>query len=127
MPERGINKTADAIVVCIAPDVCKTPVGSAVVPIPYPIISKFDTSKGTSKNTNFEGQPVFHFDSHLPNVTGDEAGTAGGIISGVNRGICNPVEHSSTVRINGQWSIRHGDLMDMNLSLIHISEPTRPY
>lgn len=112
--KRAVNKTAEAIVICLCPDVCKTPMGPAVVPVPYPIISKFDLAQNTSPDVNFEGAPVFHLESYLSTVTGDEAGVAGGVASAVNKGCCRPVEHSSTLRTNGKWVVRHGDLMEMN-------------
>jgi hypothetical protein len=114
MAERAVNKVAEAIVICSSPDVCKTPMGPNLVPVPYPIIAKFDSSQVTAGQTNFEGNAVFHMGSHLPNVQGDEAGVGGGVISGVNMGCCKPIEHSSTVRVEGQWIVRHGDMMDMN-------------
>ena len=47
-------------------------------------------------------------------MQGDEPGVGGGLISGVNRGACRPVEHSKSVRVEGQWLVRHSDLMVMN-------------
>jgi hypothetical protein len=114
MAERATNKTAEAIVICQSPDICKTPMGPNLVPVPYPIIAKFDSSQLTAGQTNFEGNAVFHMGSYLPNVQGDEAGVGGGVTSGVNMGCCKPVEHSSTLRVEGQWVVRHGDMMDMN-------------
>ncbi|WP_089728019.1 PAAR-like domain-containing protein [Candidatus Thiosymbion oneisti] len=62
----------------------------------------------------FGGQPVFTMGSYLPTVQGDELGVGVGLISGVNLGACRPVEHSKSVRIEGQWLVRHSDLMVMN-------------
>ena len=112
--KRATNKTGQAVVICLAPDVCKTPMGPSVVPVPYPIIAKFDTSQLTSVDVCFEGNPAFHMGSFIPQVVGDEAGVAGGVKSNVFKGACKPIEHSTTLRTNGQWVIRHGDMMEMN-------------
>jgi len=111
---RGTNRDAEAYVVSMAPDVCKTPLGSTMVPVPYTITCKFDVAQATATRTRFGGQPVFTMGSYLPTVQGDEPGVGGGLISGVNLGACRPVEHSKSVRVEGQWLVRHSDLMAMN-------------
>lgn len=113
---RGTNRSAEAYVVSMAPDVCKTPIGPSMVPVPYTITCKFNVAKVTARRTNFTGDPVFSMGSHLPTVQGDEPGVGGGIISGVNLGACRPVEHSKSVRVEGEWLVRHTDLMAMNCS-----------
>jgi hypothetical protein len=116
--KRGANKSAEAKVVCLAPDVCLTPMGSSMVPVAYTIESRFNVAEMTAKAVNFGGLPVFNMGSHLPKVTGDERGVGGGIISGVNMGCCKPIpgSHSNSLRIEGEWLVRHGDLMEMNCS-----------
>ena len=111
---RGTNRNAEAYVVSLAPDVCLTPMGSGMVPVPYTITCKFDVAQATATRTRFGGQPVFTMGSYLPTVQGDEPGVGGGLISGVNRGACRPVEHSKSVRVEGRWLVRHSDLMAMN-------------
>ncbi len=112
--DRGTNRSAEAYIVSMAPDVCKTPMGTAMVPVPYTITCKFDVAQATATRTRFGGQPVFTMGSYLPTVQGDEPGVGGGIISGVNLGACRPVEHSKSVRVENQGLVRHGDLMAMN-------------
>ncbi len=115
---RGVNKSSEAKVVCLAPDVCLTPMGPNMVPVAYTIESRFNVAEMTAKAVNFGGQPVFTMGSHLPKVKGDERGVGGGIISGVNMGCCKPIpgSHSTSLRIEGEWLVRHGDLMEMNCS-----------
>ena len=114
MAERGANKTAEAIVVSKCPDVCKTPVGNSVVPVPYTLFADFSSAQNTSENVNFEGNSAFHDGSYLPNVTGNEAGKLGGVKTGVNKGIVNTLDKSSSVKINGEWAIRNVDEVEMN-------------
>jgi len=108
--------TVEAIVVCQTPDVCKTPMGSSLVPVAYQIMSQFDNALKTATTVNFTGQPAFHAESFLSTVTGNEAGVGGGIVSGVNLGICRPSRWSATVRTEGHWVVRHDELFMMNCS-----------
>lgn len=112
--DRATNKDGQAIVINMAPDVCLTPMGGVMVPVPYNITCQFDVAVMTSSNVNYQGLPAFTMASRLPTVKGDEPGVGGGVTSGVNLGFCKPTQHSGTYRVNGQWVIRHGDQMDMN-------------
>ena len=114
MTDRNLHKHGDPYVVSLCPCVCKTPMGKSTPPVPYPIVSSFANAQNTSPNVNFEGYPAFHENSHWPRVIGNEAGTAGGIKSGVNKGYVNANTKSSTVRVNGNYVIRHSDIMQMN-------------
>ena len=111
----GTRKTGRAIVVSQSPDVCKTPMGNSTPPVPYQITATFSDSQATSPNVRFGGKPVFMLNqSTISKVTGDEAGTAGGVVSGTNKGIVEPIEASTTVRVNGKHVVRHGDTCKMN-------------
>ncbi|WP_437838186.1 PAAR-like domain-containing protein [Sorangium sp. So ce1153] len=114
MPERAVNKDAEAKVTSLAPDVCLTPMGSIMVPVPYTITAQFDVARDTAPQVKYGGLPAFTMASRLPQVEGDEQGTGGGILSKVNRGYCRPVEHSGTVKAHKQYVVRQGDLMYMN-------------
>lgn len=103
-----------AIITCLAPDVCKTQVGSAVVPIPYMIISKLDWSKQTISHTTMTGLKSFNMDSRTNKVTGDEPGKLGGVKSGVNQGWCRPQSNKSGVFIDGAELIQNNNLYEMN-------------
>ena len=60
------------------PDVCKTPAGTAVVPIPYPNLAQMNAADGVTSKVLFEKKEVVVESSAIPNSSGDEAGTAGG-------------------------------------------------
>jgi hypothetical protein len=92
------------------------PVGSSQVPVAYQIIAKFDAAEEIATKVNFTGKPAFHKGSYLPTVIGDEAGVGGGLSNGSCKGKCYPITHSKTVRIQGQWLVRHDDLFEMNCS-----------
>jgi hypothetical protein len=112
-PEAG-RDVGKAIVVCTAPDVCKTPIGSSTPPIPYQITGKLGDDANTSQNVFLTGLKAFKFDSVVTHVTGDEPGTATGIKSGTVGDIAEPKTASSVVRVNGQWLVRDGDSFWMN-------------
>lgn len=113
--KEGARKSGKFIAVCTTPDVCKTPVGNTVVPIPYAITANLSDSVSTSSNVNFCGAPVFILNkSIVTRVTGDEPGTAGGVMSGTNRALVKPIEGSSSVRVNKRKVVRHGDRCEMN-------------
>ena len=116
MAEReGARKSSVPIVVCTAPDFCKTPVGSSTPPLPYQIIANFQDSNAVSPNVRFGGDPAFLLDqSIITRVTGDEPGTAGGVRSGVNKSIAKPIEASKNVRANKKRVVRDKDAFEMN-------------
>ncbi|MDI1430152.1 DUF4150 domain-containing protein [Polyangium sorediatum] len=108
----GLRTTGEAIVVSMTPDVCLTPPG--MVPVPYQIIGRFSDGVRYADTVRMAGLPVMTMDSRLDKVYGDEAGTGGGIFSGVNTGWCRPITHSSTVRAKGHHITYHSSLYWMN-------------
>lgn len=96
------------------PDVCKTPSPGGPVPIPYPNIAKSgDTAKG-SKSVKIDGNPIMLKDSNFSTSTGDEAGSAGGIVSGCTKGKAEFINYSFDVKVDGKNVPRLGDLMLQN-------------
>lgn len=114
---RHSGKTAT--IVCLAPDVCLTPVGNAIVPIPYMIISKLEWAVTTAKSTLLTEQEAFTMDSRTDKVTGDEPGTKGGVKSGVNLGYCRPISKKTNVFVEGHELIQNDNLYDMNCNGPH--------
>lgn len=103
-----------AMIVCLAPDVCLTPVGNSMIPIPYMILSQLDWSEKTVKNTQLTALKAFTMASRTNKVTGDEAGTGGGVTSGVNRGWCRPKSNKSSVFVDGHELIQNDNIYEMN-------------
>ncbi|UXU85752.1 DUF4150 domain-containing protein [Burkholderia sp. S-53] len=97
------------------PDVCKTPMGCATPPVPYPVIADLGASTGVTSNVRFNGKPACVLDrSVVPNCTGDEAGSAMGVKSGTVGGEVKPTRGSGTVKIGGKAVVRDGDPCTMN-------------
>ena len=102
--------------ICFAfPDVCLTPAPPAPpVPIPYPNIAQLADATGTATNVNAGGKPVVTEASSIPTSTGDEAGSAGGVTSGITKGECKFTTFSQTVKANGKGVVRLGDITTQN-------------
>ena len=93
----------------IFPDVCKTPTPAGPIPIPYPNIGKAaDTSSGpTSVKT--DGQMPMTKDAKYMMSTGDEAGSATGVMSSKIKGTCEFMMQSFDVKFEGKGVCRLGD------------------
>lgn len=103
------------IVISDFPDVCKTPIGSSLIPIPYPVTAKLIDSIDTIKQVKINGNPVVVFDeSYIKQTLGDEAGIGKGVKSQTVGGKCYPKTHSSTIRAKGKYIVRHNDKFYMN-------------
>jgi len=106
-----VHKSSSGVSIAF-PDVCKTPAPPAgPIPIPYPNIAMAsDTDKGTKKVT-CDGNPVCVKDSNFKMSTGDEAGSAGGVVSGKTKGKAEFVNFSFDVMFEGKNVARAFDLM----------------
>lgn len=106
---RGIAHKGSGGVSIVGPDVCKTPVGSAVVPIPYPNIGKAsDTSKGPKSVKTDKKMPMVK-KAVYSTSTGDEPGVQKGIVSGKTKGECEFMMYSFDVKFEGKNVCRMGD------------------
>lgn len=89
---------------CFAmPDVCKTPAPPAPpVPIPYPNVGQLAQATGTSVKVMFMNKPVVVEASKIPSSNGDQAGSAGGVVSGQVAGEIAFKMPSSKVQAEGK-------------------------
>jgi hypothetical protein len=94
----------------VFPDVCNTPAPPAPpIPIPYPNIGKSsDTSGGTTK-VEADGNMVMVKGAKYMMSSGDEAGSVGGIMSGVIKQECEFLMYSFNVMLEGKNVCRMGD------------------
>ncbi|MBI4955386.1 MAG: DUF4150 domain-containing protein [Myxococcales bacterium] len=96
------------------PDVCKTPTPAGPIPIPYPNIGmSSDTSQGSEK-VKMDGNPIMLKGAVFSTSTGDEAGSAGGVVSSCTKGKAEFVNYSFDVKVEGKNVPRLGDLMLQN-------------
>ena len=107
---RGIAHKGSGGMSIAFPDVCKTPAPPAgPIPIPYPNIGKAsDTSKGPKK-VKTDGKMPMTKGAKYSMSTGDEAGSAGGVVSSKTKGECEFMLYSFDVKFEGKNVCRLGD------------------
>jgi hypothetical protein len=107
--KRGVSHGGSGGQSPIFPDVCKTPTPAGPVPIPYPNIGQAsDTSSGPSSVTT-DGQMPMTKDAKYSTSSGDEAGSATGVISSKVKGVCEYMMYSFDVKFEGKNVCRLGD------------------
>ncbi len=105
-----VHKSSNGVSMAF-PDVCKTPSPGGPIPIPYPNVAmSSDTSKGTKK-VKCDGNPVCVDGSNFSKSTGDEPGSAGGVVSNTFRNKAEFVNYSFDVKFEGKNVCRLGDMM----------------
>jgi len=106
---RGIVHKGSGGKSLVFPDICKTQCGPPVIPIPYPNLGQSsDTAKGP-KSVKTDGQMPMVKKAIYTKSTGDEPGSIGGIISGVNKSECEYLMYSFDVKFEGKNVCRMGD------------------
>jgi hypothetical protein len=111
---RGVAHKGSGGITTVFPDVCKTPAAPSPIPIPYPNIGQSsDTSQGpTSVKT--DGEMPMVKGAKYAKSSGDEAGTVGGVVSGVNMSECEFMMYSFDVKFEGNNVCRLGDPLFQN-------------
>jgi hypothetical protein len=97
-----------------APDVCKTPSPGGPVPIPYPNMSADSNLTDGAATVTIGGNPVANTGSKLSRSNGDEAGTAGGVVSSKNMGAFGWPAGSIDVQAEGKGVVRMLDAILTN-------------
>lgn len=113
-PREGLRDIDEARIVSLAPDVCLTPVGSSVVPIPYPVVDFCGHDKNYTPSVRFTGKKAMVMRSCTTHVHGDAPGNRKGVKSGTVESICEPIGHADQVLAEGSHVIRHLDRFYMN-------------
>jgi hypothetical protein len=111
---RGVVHAGSGGMNIVFPDVCKTPTPGGPIPLPYPNTGKSaDTAMGPP-TVKIESSMPMTKDAKYPMTTGDEAGSAGGVISGVIKGEAEFMLYSFDVQIEGKNACRFGDTLFHN-------------
>jgi Domain of unknown function (DUF4150) len=87
------------VAVSAFPDVCKTPTPAGPIPIPYPSMAGASQLKSVSKDAS--GKVVMTKDASFQSSTGDEAGSAMGVVSNKIKGKAEFVNYSFDVKMEG--------------------------
>jgi hypothetical protein len=107
--KRGVVHVGSGGMSTVFPDVCKTPTPAGPIPLPYPNIGKAaDTSSGPTTVTT-DGQMPMTKDAKYMMSTGDEAGSATGVMSSKIKGACEYMMYSMDVKFEGKSVCRLGD------------------
>ena len=106
---RGIAHQGSGGTSTVFPDVCKTPVGPSVVPIPHPNLGKASDTSNGPKSVTVDGQMPMVKGAHYSTSTSDEAGSAQGVGSGTTQGVCEFMLYSFDVKFEGKNACRVGD------------------
>ena len=111
---RGIAHKGSGGMSIVFPDVCKTPSPAGPIPIPYPNIGKSaDTSKGPS-TVKSDGEMPMVKGAQYSMTSGDEPGSAGGVMSSSTKGPAEFMMYSFDVKFEGNNVCRMGDPMFHN-------------
>jgi hypothetical protein len=106
---RGIAHKGSGGMSIVFPDVCITPAAPSPIPIPYPNIGKSsDTDQGPTSVTT-DGEMPMVKGAVYARSSGDEPGTNGGVLSGVNMNVCEFLLYSFDVKFEGNNVCRLGD------------------
>lgn len=98
----------------IFPDVCKTPTPSGPVPIPYPNIGQSSNTSGGPTTVKTDGQMPMTKGAKYSLSSGDEAGSAGGVVSSKFQGSCEFMLYSFDVKFEGKNVCRLADPLFQN-------------
>lgn len=103
MPGAYLPASSKAAGQCMGmPDVCKVPTPAGPVPTPFPNMGMCATATGTVPTVLIENMESIVVGSKIPSSMGDEAGVAGGVVSGVNVGPITFMTGSSKVMVKGK-------------------------
>lgn len=111
---RGIAHKGSGGMSIAFPDVCQisTPVGP--VPIPFPNIAQASDAADGPESVTCDGEMPMVKGATYSKSSGDEAGSLGGIMSGVNRDAAEFMLYSFDVQFEGKGVCRLGDMLFHN-------------
>lgn len=111
---QGITNKGSGAVVVSGPDVCLTPMGSSVVPIPYTNVARSVSLADGSKTVKIEGAMGAIDGCCYKKSTGDEPGSNKGVGSGTIKDKAEFINYSFDVKIEGKGACRNSDPMTQN-------------
>jgi Domain of unknown function (DUF4150) len=111
---RGVVHKTSGGMSTVFPDVCKTPVPGGVAPIPYANCGTSSNTTGGPTSVTTDGQMPMVKGSTYMMTSGDEAGTAGGVVSNTFKGEAEFMMYSFDVKFEGKNACRLGDPMFQN-------------
>lgn len=110
---------------CTGPDVCKTPMGGAMVPVPYMSMVTLGSSVRTSKTVRNNGKQDYQLNSRALTVTGHEPGIGKGVKVPGYKAYAHAMRGSKTVFSEGWSVVRNNDPAWINHPTVGPTEPFR--
>jgi hypothetical protein len=98
------------------PDVCLTPAGPAIVPIPYPNIAMSPTAIPSQMIVMIMAMPAHNLATITPMTNGDNAGVGTGVASGM---VMGPSRH-----LTGSFSVLFGGVPATRLTSMSLQNST---
>jgi hypothetical protein len=111
---RGIAHKGSGGMSMTFPDVCKTPSPGGPIPIPYPNIGKSADTSGGPTTVKTDGEMPMVKGAKYSVTSGDEAGSAGGVMSSSTKGEAEFMMYSFDIKFEGNNVCRMGDPMFHN-------------
>jgi hypothetical protein len=110
-----VTTTGGGVVSSTPPDVCKTPAPPAPpIPIPYPVTAQVPQATPTAMKVKVMNMMPLIQGSQIPMCLGDQAGVAGGVVSGMFGQACKPSVFSMKVKFDGKPVCRMTSMWQMN-------------
>jgi hypothetical protein len=119
------RRCSSNVIVSTGPDVCLTPMGSAMVPVAYSSIAFLGSSIRISTSVRDNRKNDFQLNSRVPTSTGHEPGVGKGIVIPGYKGHAFVKVAASTVFSEGWATTRHRDPAMINRPGPGATEPKR--
>lgn len=87
-------------------DICLTPAGPDVVPVPYPNTAQPALGEPVCETVLICGAPALNLSSSIMPTNGDQAGASGGVVSAEIMGEAKFTEGSLKVMLQGNPAVR---------------------
>jgi uncharacterized Zn-binding protein involved in type VI secretion len=110
----AVHQGSNGVAMATIPDVCNTPSAGGPIPIPYPNVAMSSDLVSGTTTVMIDGCSAAIQGCKFIKSTGDEAGVAGGVVSGVFAMEATFLSFSPTVTLDGKPACRLTDKMLMN-------------
>ena len=106
---RGIAHKGSGGMSIAFPDVCQISTPAGPVPVPFPNIAQASDTSDGPESVTCDGKMPMVKGATYSKSSGDEAGSLGGVMSGVNRDAAEFMLYSFDVKFEGKGVCRLGD------------------
>lgn len=121
-----LNQNATPVQLIAQADVCQTPTSGPPVPVPYPNISSLASQANGFAKVVITGGVALRQSSKAPVSSGDEAGTGGGVLSGMTKGASMYNSGSTKLIYGGFPAVRMTDIQSANFNNVPVATQPAP-